>query len=148
MCGFETILAPPNQHFTGDLAILSRHTPVSVAIHNILGEEPMHLVDENPKRLIERFINVLTEKQEAMVTDVLKRHPYSSYFQMIPGEVKKQWMQWNNQVPIIGFNSFKYDINVMKEYFMKEISYNKDRECNEDVFAAKKENYYMFLTTL
>ena len=108
----------------------------------------MHLVDENPKRLIERFINVLTEKQEAMVIDVLKRHPYSSYFQMIPGEVKKQWMQWNNQVPIIGFKTFKYDINMMKEYFMKEISYNKDRECNEDVFAAKKENYYMFLTTL
>ena len=28
---------------------------------------------------------------------------------------------------------------------MKEISYNKEDECNEDVFAAKKENDYMFL---
>ena len=31
---------------------------------------------------------------------------------------------------------------------MKEISYNKEDECNEDVFAAKKENDYMFLITL
>ena len=30
---------------------------------------------------------------------------------------------------------------------MKEICYNKEDECNEDVFAAKNENNYMFLTT-
>ena len=30
---------------------------------------------------------------------------------------------------------------------MKEISYNKEDECSEDVLAAKKENNYMFLTT-
>ena len=64
---------------------------------------------------------------------------------MLPGEVKRQWRQWVNQVT--GFNSSKYDINMVKEYFVKEISYNKDDECNEDVFVAKKENDYMFLTT-
>ena len=53
----------------------------------------MYLVDENPKRLIERFIKVLTEKQEAIVADVLKQHPYPSDFEMLPGEVKKQWKQ-------------------------------------------------------
>ena len=36
---------------------------------------------------------------------------------------------------------------MVKKYFMKEISYNKESEYNEDVFAAKKENDYMFLTT-
>ena len=30
---------------------------------------------------------------------------------------------------------------------MKKISYNKDDECNEGVFTAKKKNDYMFLTT-
>ena len=33
---------------------------------------------------------------------------------------------------------------MLKEYFVKEISYNKEDECNEDVFAAKKESYYIF----
>ena len=97
--------------------------------------------------MIERFIEVLTEKQEEIATDVLKQHPYPSHFQMLPVEVKKEWKQWVNQVPVIGFNSGKYDLNMEKEYFVKEISYNKDGKCNEDVFAAKKENDYMFLTT-
>ena len=45
---------------------------------------------------------------------------------------------------MIGFNSRKYELNTVKEYFAKEICYNKE---DEDVFAAKKENNYMFLTT-
>ena len=61
--------------------------------------------------------------------------------------MKIQWRQWVNQIPVIGFNSGKYSLNMVKEYFGKEISYNKDDECNEDVFAAKKESGYMFLTT-
>ena len=35
---------------------------------------------------------------------------------------------------------------MVKEYFAKTISYNKKDKCNEDVFAEKKENNYMFLT--
>ena len=33
---------------------------------------------------------------------------------------------------------------MVKEYFVKKISYNKEDECNEDVFAKKKENNYKF----
>ena len=60
---------------------------------------------------------------------------------MLPDVVKKQWKQRVNQVPVIGFNSGKYDLNVVKEYFLKKISYTKDDECNEDVLVVKKENY-------
>ena len=36
---------------------------------------------------------------------------------------------------------------MVKKYFVKEISYNMEGGCNEDVFVAKKENDYMFLIT-
>ena len=39
---------------------------------------------------------------------------------------------------MIGFNSGKYDLNMVKEYFVKKIIYNKEDECSEDMFAAKK----------
>ena len=110
-----------------------------------MSKEPVYAISENSKRLIERFIEVLTEKQKAIAADVLKEHPYPSEFRMLPGEVKEQWREWVNQVPVIGFNSGKYDINMVEEYFVKKISYNKKNECNEDVFSAKKENDYMFL---
>ena len=76
-----------------------------------MSKEPVHLVNENPERLIEQFIDVLTGKQEAIVADVLKQYPYPSDFKMLPGEVKEQQRQWVNKVPIIGFNSGKYDLN-------------------------------------
>ena len=129
-----------NEHPADDLTYLPRHIPISVAIYDTLSKESVYLVDENPKRLIERFIEVLTEKQEAIAADVLKQHPYPSDFQMVPGEVKEQWRQWVNQVPVIGFNSGKYEINMVKEYFVKETNYD---ECNEDVLAAKKEDDHL-----
>ena len=72
---------------------------------------------------------------------------FPSDFQMLPDEVKKQWKQWVNEVPVTDFNSGKYDLNMVKKYFVKNIAYNKEGECNEEVFAVKKENDYMFLTT-
>ena len=68
----EALLAPFNEHATDDLTYLSRHPPISVAIHDTLGKEPVYLVDEKPGRLIERFTKLLTEKQETIVADVLK----------------------------------------------------------------------------
>ena len=50
---FEAILAPLNEHLTDDLTYLSRHVPISVAVHDTLGKEPVYLVDEDPERLIE-----------------------------------------------------------------------------------------------
>ena len=35
---------------------------------------------------------------------------------MFQGEMKKQWKQWLNQFPLIGFDSGKYDTNVAKKY--------------------------------
>ena len=144
---FEAMIALLNEHPTDDLTHLSRNIPISVAVHDTLSKEPAYLVNENPKRLIELLIEVLTEKQETIAADILKQHPYPSDFHMLLADVKEQWSQWVNQVLVIGFNSDKYDINMVKEYFVKEISYNKEDGCDEDVFPAKKENDYMFLTT-
>ena len=91
VCDFEAILAPLNEQPTDDLTYLSSHIPISVAIHDASSKKPVYLVDQNPGRLIEKFIEVLTEKQEATAVDVLKQHPYPSDFQMLPGEVKEQW---------------------------------------------------------
>ena len=87
---FEAILAPLNEHPTDDLTYLSRHIPISVAVHDTLSKEPVYLVDENPKPSIDWFIKALTEKHEAIAADVLKQHPYPSDFQMLPpGEAKE-----------------------------------------------------------
>ena len=149
MHDFEARLVPLNEHPTEHLTYLSRHIEISVAVHDtsLSKEESVTLVDKTLEHLVEQLIEVLTEKQKAIVADLLRQHPYPSDFQMLPVEVKKQWKQWVNQVPVIGFNSGKYDLNVMKKYFVKNMAYNKEGECNEEVFVAKNKNEYMFLIT-
>ena len=77
---FEAMLVPLNEYPTDDLTYLSRHTPISTAVYDRLTKELVYLVVENPERLIERFIEVLTEKQEAIAANVLRQHPYPSDF--------------------------------------------------------------------
>ena len=56
-------------------------------------------------------------------------------------KVRERWIKWVNQVPVFGFNSEKYDLNLVKEYFIKTPS------DMTDITVAKKDNSYMFLTT-
>ena len=46
-------------------------------------------------------------------------------------------------MPVVGFNSGKYHMNLIKEYFIKRFSFDEEK----DVLAAKKDNGYMFITT-
>lgn len=69
---FRAIMTPINEESIDDLGYLSRHAPVGIVIHDKLCGD---LANENPEPLIERFISVLTEKQETVVIDVLKRQP-------------------------------------------------------------------------
>ena len=50
-------------------------------------------------------------------------------------------------MPLIHFNSAKYDLNMVKKLFVKEISFNKGRNSSGHIFSAKNENNYIFVTT-
>ena len=79
---FEATLVPLNELPIGNLTYLSRDTPVNIDIHDTLGREPVYSVDENLERVLERFIKVLTGKQEIIIADALKLQQYPSNFQI------------------------------------------------------------------
>ena len=109
--------------------------------------EPVYLVYKDPEKLVAKFIETLSKKRDAIVKDVATKYPYPSDVVMLPKKVKENWKEWVNQVPVVGFNSGKYDMNLIKEYFVKRVSLDEEKEANEDVFAAKKDNGYMFITS-
>ena len=127
---FEGILAPLNEHFTDNLSYLSTIHLYTLLfmIHWVLDRESVYLVDKNPESLIRQFIKVLAEKEEAIDPDVLKDHSYPSDFQMLPGDVKKQCNQCFNQFSVIGFSNGKYYLNMMRKYFVRELSFNKGHD--------------------
>ena len=137
----EARVIPENVKPTEDLTYVHKQVAISVAIHDTLGDEPVYLEDDNPKELTRRLMEVLYQKQRAIAESVELMYPRPSDFSMLAKKVKARWAEWVSQVPVYGFNSGKYDLNLLKEHLVGAVSEN------EVVKVAKKDNSYMFLTS-
>ena len=140
---FEALHKKMNEPQTEELTITSRHVPVSVAINDNLTNEPVFIVDEDPENLIKSFVEDLKERQRKIAEEVDSLYPLPESDEdgaYLPDEVRNLWETWVNQVPVFGFNSGRYDINMIKEYFVKDLAEISN------VNVAKKENSYMFLS--
>ena len=153
---FEAILEKMNEAQTEELTITSKHIPVSVAINDNLTNKPSFIVDEEPGNLINIFMQDLMERQGKIAEEVNSLYPLPESGEIdesdesdkvtkaeahLPKKVRNLWKTWVNQVPVFGFNSGRYDINMIKEYFVKNLAEISN------VNVAKKENSYMFLST-
>ena len=141
---FEAILEKMNEPQTEELNITSRHVPVSVAINDNLTTEPVFIVDQDPENLIKSFVEDLKERQKKIAEEVNSLYPLPESNDdrvNLPKNVRNLWETWVEQVPVFGFNSGSYDINMIKEFFVKDLAEISN------VNVAKKGNSYMFLST-
>ena len=159
---FEAICKKINEKQTDELTITAKHIPVSVAINDNLTKKPSFIMDEDPNKLTERFVDELLKRASEIEETVWSSNPVLGVYKKFneddkgeqyggylikeervrpPKETAKSYVNWVKQVPVFGFNSGRYDINMIKEYFVKNLSEISD------VNVAKKENSYMFLST-
>ena len=148
---FEALCKKMNESQTEELTITSKHIPVSVAINDNLTKKPSFIVDEDPENLVKRFVEDLRERHRKIAEKVDSLYLPGGDEESddeesggervrLPRKVRNLWKTWVNQVPVFGFNSGRYDINMIKEYFVKNLA------GISDVNVAKKENSYMFLS--
>ena len=159
---FEAICQKINEKQTDELEITAKHIPVSVAINDNLTKKPSFIVEEDPKELIKKFVVELLKRAREIEETVWLSNPvlgvykkfneddkgeqYGGYLinearVKLSKETAKSYVNWVKQVPVFGFNSGRYDINMIKEYFVENLT------SLSDVNVAKKENSYMFLST-
>ena len=159
---FEAICQKINEKQTDELEITAKHIPVSVAINDNLTKEPSFIVEEDPKKLNKKFVVELLKRARQIEESVWLSNPvlgvrrkmneddqgdqYGGYLineasVKLSKETAKSYVNWVKQVPVFGFNSGRYDINMIKEYFVENLT------SLSDVNVAKKENSYMFLST-
>ena len=116
-------------------------------------------MDKDPEKLIEKFVENVLERQGKIVEKVKALYLLPGGEEEeeeeeenggqwkrkemvhLPKKVLNLWKTWTEQVPVFGFNSGRCDINMIKEYFVKNLAEISD------VNVAKKENSYMFLST-
>ena len=159
---FEAICHKINEKQTDELEITAKHIPVSVAINDNLTKKPSFIVEEDPKKLNKKFVVELLKRARQIeekvgsanyVLGVRRKmneddqgEQYGGYLineamVKLSKETAKSYVNWVKQVPVFGFNSGRYDINMIKEYFVENLT------SLSDVNVAKKENSYMFLST-
>ena len=152
MFDVEALLEALNECRTSDLTYTPRQKPISVAINDSLTGEPFFIVHENSKILIRQFVAELERRQKLIVKYVEDSYRKPDDFDILPDRVQKDWKRWINQVPVIGFDSGKYDLPLIKKYFVEELAKAEVTQLGgalkyPEIFVARKENDYMFLTT-
>ena len=98
---------------TKDLIFENQHIPIAVSIGDTINSKPTHIVSEDPKYLISKFLHEINGRALYLREDVRKKY-IPEDFDMLPNKLQNTINKWCNQVPVLGFNSGKYYLNLIK----------------------------------
>ena len=124
---------------TRDLCYESEHVPISVSIADTINTEPEYICSRNPEELIRLFYQSLVQRQIILKDDVEERY-LPSDIEYLPKKQQERIKQWCGQVPVIGFNSGRYDLNLIRKYFISHLG-------QEKVDSGEKQGQIMYMKT-
>ena len=136
---------------TGNLTIENKHIPISVSVGDTLeteiakdgkqGPKVTHICETNPKVLVQKFMEEL-KRREKNIRAKVRAEFMPADIKLIPKDQRKKIEEWCDQVPTLGFNSGSYDLNLIKNYFAKQLA-----GATNKVRVAKNGSKIMFLLT-
>ena len=126
---------------TASLTYENAHVPISVSIGDTLEREPTHVCNANPKELILKFVKGLERRGKNIRAEV-RAEFMPEDIGLIPGKQWRAIVEWCDQVPVLGFNCGRYDLNLIKEHFAELLA-----DTTAKVQVGKKANTTMFMKT-
>ena len=126
---------------TPTLTIENAHVPISVSIGDALEREPTHICERDPAELVRKFMEELERRGKNIRTQV-RAEFMPADANLLPKAQRQKIEEWCNQVPVVGFNSGTYDLNLIKKYFAEHLA-----DTTGKVRVAKNGNKIMFLLT-
>ena len=122
---------------TRELSYESEHVPISVSIADTINTEPEYICSNNANELIRLFYHSLVQRQIILKEDVEERY-IPSDLEYLPKKQQDFIKQWCGQVPVIGFNSGRYDLNLIRKYFISHLG-------QEKVDSGEKQSQIMYM---
>ena len=126
---------------TGMPTIENAHVPISVRIGDTLEREPTHICEKNPVELIRKFMEEL-ERRAKNIRSKVRAGCKPNDVKMLPKAQRLKIEEWCDQVPVLGFNSGRYDLNLIREHFAERLA-----DTTGKVRVAKNGNKIMFILT-
>ena len=124
---------------TRDLSYENEHVPISVSIADTLNPEPEYICSKDPEELIRLFYQALVQRRLLIRGDVEERYMPSD-LESLPGKQQELIKQWCSQVPVVGFNSGKYDLQLIGKYFITHLG-------QENILSGEKQGRIMYMST-
>lgn len=109
------------QQPTPDLSFENTHVPTSVSIGDSLDLEPTHICERDPKRLINAFVDEVMRRATA-IQQAVRQQFLPEDGDLLPEKQRNLISEWCDQVPVLGFNSGKYDMNLIKKHFVEKLA--------------------------
>ena len=106
--------------------------PISVSIGDTLEREPTPICDPDAKELIRKFMEELKRRGRNIRT-LVKHEFMPEDMHLFTRKHRNDLMEWCDQVPVLGFNCGRYDLNLIKEHFAELLADTTNR-----VQVAKK----------
>ena len=126
---------------TPRLAYEAVHVPISVSIGDMKEREPTFIVDRDPKQLVVRFMEEIARRGDAIREEVKTTYMPPTGELGLSNKAHARMLEWCAEVPVVGFNSGRYDLNLIKEHFVEELA------DLGNVHVGKKANTTMFIKT-
>ena len=133
---------------TESLTIENEHVPISVSIGDTLEKEPdtlkiktTHICEKDPAELVRKFMEEL-KRRGKNIRKKVRDEFMPADVNLIPKDQRKKIEEWCDQVPVLGFNSGTYDLNLIKKYFAEKLA-----DTTNKVRVAKNGNKIMFILT-
>ncbi|KAL9983294.1 hypothetical protein ACROYT_G005441 [Oculina patagonica] len=126
---------------TPTLTIENAHVPISVSIGDTLEREPIHICERDPAELVRKFMEEL-ERRGKNIHAQVRAEFMPEDIGLLPKAQRQKIEEWCNQVPVVGFNSGSYDLNLIKNNFADRLA-----DITGKVRVAKNCNKIMFLLT-
>ena len=124
---------------TRDLSYESKHLPISVSIADTINTEPEYICSRDPDELSRLFYESLVQRQIILQEDAEERY-LPSDLEYLPMTQQERIKRWCGQVPVIGFNSGRYDLNLIRKHFISYLG-------EEQVDSGEKQGQIMFMKT-
>ena len=105
---------------TRDLSFESEHVPISVSIADTLNTEPEYICSKDPEELISLFYQSLVQRSLLIRADVEERYMPPD-LESLPEKQQTLINQWCDQVLVVGFNSGRYDLQLIRKYFITHL---------------------------
>ena len=126
---------------TGMLTIENTHVPISVTVGDTLEREPTHICEKDPAELVRKYMEELERRGQHIRTKVQATF-MAGDVGMLPKARCRKIEEWCDQVPVLGFNSGRYDLKLIRKHFAERLS-----DTTGKVRVAKNGNKIMFILT-